>query len=522
VNFNHFSFSQVWISGTRWMLLPVLFSIAFSACQTVKEEDTIEVKRIPVVTTLPAESWGQAFIVASASIGSDGNSGAISDRGFFYISDPAANRIPDENLAGVSKISLGAGPVAFSVKIEGLQQKTTYAIRSFARNSQGLSYGNTIYVSTTYGPIATLGPITGRAARSDKDSFYVASSLVDSGGTSVTERGFVISTLSNATVDDGKAFAVDGKGLGNFADSIFGTANLVQNKLYYVKAYARNSAGVAYSNEISLRTAGDAEIILGNIRQSLNTLRIDCRIEETGNLTLDSIGILLVAGNSTQAINFTTPNVKVYSRKDVGLGDVSFLIPVDGNFIVGNKYRIRAYVKNARSLRYDKTSSTVIPFCPIGGVYKPLPAFSGNGTIYWTSADVKQALVVMDTVLQGVYEWGCIGDSLGTSAQFNTSKTNTSTISSRCATAGIAAKAARSLNAAFDLPSLGDMSLIYDTLYKRQIGQGTYNPDDFYWTSSQTTESRANAMQFATSGRRTQISKKNVLFKVKVVTAVTF
>jgi hypothetical protein len=66
------------------------------------------------------------------------------------------------------------------------------------------------------------------------------------------------------------------------------------------------------------------------------------------------------------------------------------------------------------------------------------------------------------------------------------------------------------------------MSLIYDTLYKRQIGQGTYNPDDFYWTSSQTTESRANAMQFATSGRRTQISKKNVLFKVKVVTAVTF
>lgn len=521
MNFNYFPFSQVWISGTRWVLLSVLLAIVFSSCKKIKEENTIQVEELPTVTTLPPNGWGQNYIVAAASIGSGGNSGSVSDRGFLYIQDATGTVVPEENLSGVNKVSLGAGPPAFEVKIENLQQETMYAVRSFAKNNKGLSYGNTVYVSTNYGPVATLGQMSGTAARSGKDTFYVASSLIASGGTDVSEMGFVISTTSNALIGATgvRSFPVASKSIGSFSDSI--SSNLIQNTLYYVRAYARNSAGVAYSNEIPLTTSGEPEIILGNIRQTLSTLRIDGRIEQTGLLPLDSIGVLYVQGNSSQAINFSTANVKFVSRKNAGLGDFVFEIPVDGNFTPGLKYRMRLFARNARSLKYDKTSSNVFTFCPIGSVLKPVAAFPGNGRVYWTNAAVTQALVVMDTVLQGTFEWGCIGDSLGASAQFNTSKANTTTISSRCATAGIAAKAARSLGAAFDLPSLGDMSLIYDTLYKRQIGQGTYDPADYYWTSSQTSESRANAVQFATP-RNIQQFKKNAFYKVKVVTSVNF
>ncbi len=522
MNINNFQFSKSWISGIRGNLLPALFliSFAFFQCKQIKEEETVRVNQGPTVSTLPPTGWGQFFITMSGSIGSDGNSGEITDRGFFYVKDPTGAIDFQPNTPDRQTVSLGAGPPAFQVKIEGLEQNTIYAFRAFAQNSKGINVGETVWVSTNYGPLPTLETIAGIAARSARDTFFLASNLLNEGGTKVDEAGFLISTTANAliTSTSAKVFKLDTiMGTGPISDTIFGQTNLTQNTLYYVRAYARNRAGVAYSTEIPLTTSGSSEVILGSIRQSLSSVRIDGRIEETGLLNLDSVGFLLLPGSSTQAITLATPNVKVFSKLNAGLGDFSFDIPVAGNFEVGAKYRLRAFSRNARGVVYSPSNSTVFTFCPVGGYFE-----REKGFIFWANAAATQAAVVLDTVLQGPFEWGCIGDSIGTSAQINTSKTNTGNILTRCSTAGIAARAARSLGASIDLPSLGDMNLIYDTLYSKGIGTNTYDPTETYWTSSQTTESRASGIQFGTGSRTTQAYKKNQVFKVKAVTTVTF
>jgi len=71
--------------------------------------------------------------------------------------------------------------------------------------------------------------------------------VTSDGGSPVTARGVCWSTSANPTISDAKT--EDGSGLGNFPSSI---TNLTPGVNYYVRAYATNSAGTAYGNELSL------------------------------------------------------------------------------------------------------------------------------------------------------------------------------------------------------------------------------------------------------------------------------
>ena len=71
------------------------------------------------------------------------------------------------------------------------------------------------------------------------------------GNAPVTERGVCWNTSTNPTRTNSKTS--DGTGIGNFATSITG---LVKNTKYYVRAYATNSVGTGYGNEITFTTSG--------------------------------------------------------------------------------------------------------------------------------------------------------------------------------------------------------------------------------------------------------------------------
>jgi uncharacterized protein (TIGR02145 family) len=73
--------------------------------------------------------------------------------------------------------------------------------------------------------------------------------VVDDGGGFVTVRGVCWSTTTNPTVENSKT--IDGSGLGEFTSSIYG---LSLGTFYYMRAYAVNSAGTVYGNEISFTT----------------------------------------------------------------------------------------------------------------------------------------------------------------------------------------------------------------------------------------------------------------------------
>ena len=64
------------------------------------------------------------------------------------------------------------------------------------------------------------------------------------GGSAVTVRGVCWNTTGSPTIADSKT--TDGTGTGTFTSSITG---LTQSTIYYVRAYATNSAGTAYGDE---------------------------------------------------------------------------------------------------------------------------------------------------------------------------------------------------------------------------------------------------------------------------------
>ncbi|MFC2157746.1 SBBP repeat-containing protein [Acidobacteriota bacterium] len=74
--------------------------------------------------------------------------------------------------------------------------------------------------------------------------------VTSSGGTPVTSRGVCWSTSVNPTTADSKTS--DGTGTGTFTSSITG---LSPGITYYVRAYATNSGGTSYGNEVSFTTA---------------------------------------------------------------------------------------------------------------------------------------------------------------------------------------------------------------------------------------------------------------------------
>ena len=70
------------------------------------------------------------------------------------------------------------------------------------------------------------------------------------GGATITARGICWNTTQNPTIANNKT--TDGNGTGIFTSTI---AELSENTTYYVRAYATNSKGTAYGNEVSFTSS---------------------------------------------------------------------------------------------------------------------------------------------------------------------------------------------------------------------------------------------------------------------------
>ena len=73
--------------------------------------------------------------------------------------------------------------------------------------------------------------------------------IANDGGSALIARGICWNTSANPTIADSKT--TDGNAIGTFTSSISG---LILDKTYYVRAYATNSVGTAYGNEVSFTT----------------------------------------------------------------------------------------------------------------------------------------------------------------------------------------------------------------------------------------------------------------------------
>ena len=81
-------------------------------------------------------------------------------------------------------------------------------------------------------------------------SALVIGEVISEGGDQNTTRGFCFSTTSNSTILNDTT--VNGTGLGVYSDTLH---NLTPSTTYYVRAYATNSVGTSYGNEVSFSTS---------------------------------------------------------------------------------------------------------------------------------------------------------------------------------------------------------------------------------------------------------------------------
>jgi uncharacterized protein (TIGR02145 family) len=109
-------------------------------------------------------------------------------------------------------------------------------------------------------PVLTTAPVSGIT----ETNAISGGSFTSDGGATVTARGVCWSTGSTPTIAD--PHTSDGDGTGSFTSNLNG---LNPNTLYYLRAWAVNSAGIAYGNTLSfttLKLPGDTVLdVDGNI-----------------------------------------------------------------------------------------------------------------------------------------------------------------------------------------------------------------------------------------------------------------
>ena len=290
---------------------------------------------VPTLTTTAASSITLTTAVSGGNI-TDNGGGNVTVRGVCW-STSASPTTAD------SKTENGTGTGTFTSNITGLSPSTTYYVRAYATNSAGTAYGNEVTFTTQDLQVPTL--TTTAVSSITLTSAVSGGNITDNGGADVTARGVCWSTSSSPTTANNST--TDGSGSGIFTSSLSG---LSPNTTYYVRAYATNSVGTAYGNEVSFTTQAVQVATLSTT--AITSITLTSAVSG-GNITADGGGTVTARGVcwSTSSGPTTSNNT---TSDGTGIGVFSSTLT---GLSPSTTYYVRAYATNSAGTAYGNQVS---------------------------------------------------------------------------------------------------------------------------------------------------------------------
>lgn len=225
------------------IIIPVKMTVAHKCAPTVTAESVEDI------------TYNSAFVNGTIV---DIGSSKITRHGFCYSS---SNKQPsvDDNVANLGDCS---APKAFKGVITNLDNMTTYYVRAFAENQEGISYSSSLSFTTS--DLPKLAEVETEEVTEITAKTAVATGVIKHLGnvSTLTAHGHVWNTAGNPSLSTGNS-----TDLGECSEATVFTSELTGLKggtTYYVRAYATNEKGTAYGEEVTFTTE-KASVELGDI-----------------------------------------------------------------------------------------------------------------------------------------------------------------------------------------------------------------------------------------------------------------
>ena len=197
------------------------------------------VETTPVVSTSDTVSIIKSSITIRGNVISEGSS-TITAKGICW------GTTPNPQITNM-KTNDGTGAGTFTSLISGLTDNTLYHYRAYAINNTGISYG----ADFTFKTLSLPDVSTTNVSNVSTNTVTTGGNILCEGSSDIIFRGICwsmnpIPTILNDTT-------IDGTGKGSFVRIIKG---LSFGTTYFLRAYATNSSGTSYGEEIGFSTNG--------------------------------------------------------------------------------------------------------------------------------------------------------------------------------------------------------------------------------------------------------------------------
>ena len=271
---------------------------------------------------------------------SDGGGASVVERGVCW------NTSGNPTVLDIRVKDVEGGLGTYISNITGLEHNTTYYVRAYAVNANGVAgYGPEVSFTTLeklLPTVTTATEVTDITVRSAK----CGGEVTFNGNVSVTARGICWSTMPNPTIDDNKRSS--GGGVGTYTSNMI---NLEHNTTYYVRAYATNEVGTAYGEEVTFTTL---EKLLPTVTTITEVIKITASSAVCG-------GEVTFDGNDSETARgicwSTSQNPTIEDNKTEngsGIGSyTSYMTGLERN----TTYYVRAYATNEVGTVYGEEVS---------------------------------------------------------------------------------------------------------------------------------------------------------------------